>query len=79
MSQDAPLLNPSDVELAGAVQENLFALFRAMAQSLPGGEIVEGASFCCHHTFPSNPMFKGVWRTQLAPGEVDAAIEGALA
>jgi hypothetical protein len=35
------LTDPSDAELAAAVQENLYALFRAMT-TLPGSELVEG-------------------------------------
>ena len=75
MPKDSTVGNAYEGELAMAVQEKLFALVRAMAQALPGGEIVEGDGLSCHHAFPSNPMFKGVWRTRLAPGEVDATIE----
>ena len=32
-----------------------------------------------HLTFPTNPMFKGVWRTRLAAADVDAAIDETLA
>jgi ribosomal protein S18 acetylase RimI-like enzyme len=63
---------------AAAVFENLFDLFRA-TQALPGGELVETARMSCHHAFPSNPMFKGVWRVHLAPEEVDDAVDEALA
>ncbi|MCI0576355.1 MAG: hypothetical protein L0331_09090 [Chloroflexi bacterium] len=72
------LAQASDTDLADAVQENLFALFRAM-MVLPGGEIVEGEKVCYHHAFPSNPMFKGVWRTCLSPEEADEAIDQTLA
>ena len=40
----ALMTNPTDTELALTVQENLFALFRAMAGALPGGEIEEGTN-----------------------------------
>jgi GNAT superfamily N-acetyltransferase len=69
----------SDIELANATQDNLFALFRAMAEVLPGAEIVETEQLCYHHTFPTNPMFKGVWRTRLSAGEIDQAIDETIA
>jgi GNAT superfamily N-acetyltransferase len=75
----APLADPSESDLAYAVQENLFELFKAMAHALAGAEIVERDGLSYHHTFPSNPMFKGVWRTQLALDQVDAAIDETLA
>jgi GNAT superfamily N-acetyltransferase len=68
------LTNPSDEELAAAVQENLYALFRAMS-TLPGGELVESEKQSHHLAFPSNPMYKGVWRTRLSPGEADNVID----
>ena len=72
------LVNPAKSEIELAVQENLFDLFRAMATTLPGAEIVEGSTLSYHHAFPSNPMFKGVWRARLAPDEVDDAISATL-
>jgi GNAT superfamily N-acetyltransferase len=76
----APLLtSPTDADLAHAVQDNLFALFRAMAGSLPGGEIAETAQLGRHHTFPTNPMFKGVWQARLAEDQADAAIDETIA
>lgn len=60
--------------LAEAVQGNLFALFRAMAQVLPGAEIVEDGALSYHHAFPSNPMFKGVWGTRLSPEATETII-----
>ncbi len=79
MNLDTPLANPSESELARAVQENLFDLFSAMAHALDGAELVEHDELSCHHAFPSNPMFKGVWRTRLAPDQVDKAIDETLA
>lgn len=79
MTLDPPLTNPSETDLACAVQENLFALFRAMAHALDGAEIVEHDGLAYHHAFPSNPMFKGVWRTRLSHDEVDKAIDETLA
>lgn len=78
MNTDTPITYASDSELAAAVEENLFALFRAMS-SLPGGEIVETEKLSYHHTFPTNPMFKGVWRTRLSTSDVDEYIDRTLA
>lgn len=74
MSKDQPQLFATDEELAYAVQENLFALFRTMSQ-LSGGELVETENLSYHHAFPSNPMFKGVWQSHLAEAEVDSVIQ----
>jgi GNAT superfamily N-acetyltransferase len=79
MNLEPPLANPSDSVLARAVQENLFDLFRAMARSLAGAEIVERDGLAYHHAFPSNPMFKGVWGARLAGHQVDEAIDETLA
>jgi hypothetical protein len=49
---------PDEAELAAAVHENLYALFRSM-QLLPGGELEESTSLSLHHAFPPNPMFRG--------------------
>ena len=48
------MTQPTETELALAVQENLFALFRAMAERLPGSEIEEGAKLSRHLTAPTN-------------------------
>lgn len=66
-------------EFAAAVQENLFALFRVMAEALPGGEIVETDKISYHLTLPTNPMFKGVWRSHFSADEADAIIEATIA
>lgn len=79
MITETPLRQASLAELAAAVDENLYALFRAMATTLPGGELSENDRLCRHLTFPHNPMFKGVWRTQLSSGEVDEAIAETIA
>jgi ribosomal protein S18 acetylase RimI-like enzyme len=68
------LTHPSELDLMTAVDENLFDLFRAM-QTVLGGEIEETDRLCRHLTFPTNPMFKGVWRTRLPAAEADAAID----
>jgi ribosomal protein S18 acetylase RimI-like enzyme len=76
-SSNVAAFDPTD--LAHAVEENLYDLFRAMAQGLSGGELDERDEFSRHHSFPTNPMFKGVWRSRLAPGQVDDAIDDTIA
>lgn len=78
MSNTPILTSPSEAELAAAVEENLFDLFRAMT-TLPGTEIEEGNKLSRHLAFPSNPMFKGVWRTRLTAAEADEVIDETLA
>jgi GNAT superfamily N-acetyltransferase len=65
--------------LETAVQDNLFALFRAMAGALPDSEIVETDKLSYHLAFPTNPMFKGVWQARLHEDEADEAIESTIA
>ena len=79
MTQDPILTNATDRELGLAVFENLYALFRAMANNLPEGKLLESETISRHLTFPTNPMFKGVWKTHLTASEADAAIEEAIA
>lgn len=79
MTTEIILTDPSEAELAAAVEENLFALFRAMAATLPDSELVEGEKLSYHLAFPSNPMFKGVWRTRLSASEADDVIDETLA
>src|SRR3972149_12153200 len=74
---DTPLLHANNEELAAAVEGNLIALYRAF-QALPGAELVETDRLCYHHAFPSNPLFKAVWRTRLLHAETDAAIDGVI-
>lgn len=78
MSDASILRQPSQSELAAAVEENLAALFRAMARALDG-ELEETGRLGRHLAYPTNPMFKGVWQTQLTPQETDAAIEETIA
>ena len=79
MSIKTVLTEATEEELVEAVQENLFALFGAMATVLPEAEIVTGQGLNYHHAFPTNPMFKGVWGTYLENGDLDAAIEHIIA
>jgi GNAT superfamily N-acetyltransferase len=67
--------NPTEAELADAVQQNLFDLFRSMARTLPGGECEESATVCRHFSFPTNPMFKGAWAPRLAEEDADRVID----
>jgi GNAT superfamily N-acetyltransferase len=73
MTQPNILSTASDDELARAVFENLHDLFRAMAGSL-GGEVSETDRLSKHISFPTNPMFKGVWGTRLSAEEADREI-----
>jgi GNAT superfamily N-acetyltransferase len=79
MINETPLAHATDAELIPASMANLYTLFRAMARSLPGSELEEGERLSRHLTFPSNPMFKGVWATRLAAAEVDAALDETIA
>jgi hypothetical protein len=72
------LHDATNAQLAIAVEENLYALFRAF-QVLPGAEVVERPKLSFHHAFPMNPMFKGVWNSKLAREELDAAIDEVVA
>jgi hypothetical protein len=76
----AAILNdPSDEVLGRAVLENLHDLFRAMARGLPGGELEETGTLSRHHSFPTNPMFKGVWATRLDAGDAERVIDETIA
>jgi ribosomal protein S18 acetylase RimI-like enzyme len=76
----APLpADTPDDRLALATEENLAALFEAMASHVPGAEIDRRPGLCRHHAFPRNPMFKGVWACSLDPANIDAAIDETVA
>lgn len=72
------LTQATEPELATAVSENLYALFRAM-QVLPDCEVVESSAFGYHHASLSNPFFRGVWRARLPAAKVEAAIDEVVA
>ena len=78
METDHILTHATDRELGLAVFENLHALFRAMATGLEG-EVDESESLSRHISFPTNPMFKGVWSARLASDTADSAIEETIA
>lgn len=79
MIHDSVLRNATDRELGLAVFENLYALFRAMAKYLPEGQLFESEMVSRHFTFPTNPMFKGVWKTHLSTDEADSVIDDTIA
>jgi ribosomal protein S18 acetylase RimI-like enzyme len=79
MNTNFVLRNASDEQLGLAVFENLYDLFRAMATRIPNGQLIENEKASRHLTFPTNPMFKGVWRTHLAESETDAVIDETIA
>jgi GNAT superfamily N-acetyltransferase len=70
---DFILEDTTDEQLVLAVEENLFALFRAMS-TLPGSQMEETKYLSRHLAFPTNPMYKGVWNTHLPPETADQAI-----
>jgi GNAT superfamily N-acetyltransferase len=78
MATPTILMNATESELAQAVEENLFDLFRAVS-TLTGGQVIETDRLCKHLAFPGNPMFKGVWKTRLSEANSDAAIDETLA
>lgn len=78
MSRDTILTVATDRELGLAVFRNLHALFRAMANGL-GGEVDEGKNLSRHFSFPTNPMFKGVWETRITNETVGQVIEETIA
>jgi GNAT superfamily N-acetyltransferase len=78
MNTQTIISDATDAQLGLAVQENLFDLFRAMAAFL-GGELEETASFSRHFSFPTNPMFKGVWGARLAEEDIEESIRESIA
>jgi ribosomal protein S18 acetylase RimI-like enzyme len=74
-----PLLDTTDLPRLGkAASDNLVALFEMMSR-LDGGELERRDGLGRHHSFPTNPMFKGVWRTALEAGAADNAIDETIA
>lgn len=67
------LTNATDAELGVAIEENLFAFFRA-ASAIAGGSLYEHETMSMHDACQSAALFKGVWRTRLKPEQMDAAI-----
>jgi hypothetical protein len=73
MITDTILKNATDEQLGLAVETNLFALFRAMS-TLPGSQIEESEKLSRHLALPTNPMYKGVWGTNLSADEIEPMI-----
>ena len=79
MTTHSILKHATDEQLGLAVFENLYDLFRAMAGTLPKSELVEEEKLSYHLTFPTNPMFKGVWNARLSASEADQTIDRIIA
>jgi GNAT superfamily N-acetyltransferase len=73
MITDSILENAKEEELGHAVEENVFAMFRSMSEVL-NSEIEETPKLGLYHAWPSSPIFKGAYRTNLRPDEADQAI-----
>ena len=73
MTTEMIFKNASDEELGLAIETNLFALFRAMT-ALPNSHIEESSKLSRHLVSPTNPMYKGVWGTNLESDEMEPAI-----
>jgi hypothetical protein len=71
---DSILNNATSEELPTAVEENLVAMFRSMAEVLKG-EIEETPTLGRYHAAPLSPIFKGAFRASLSEDEADAAIQ----
>ncbi len=61
-------MSQTDAALGNAVHSSLHDLFRAMARTLPGGELHETDRYAMHHAAPLSPIFKAVWGVN-APAE----------
>lgn len=77
------LRNATDAELGTAIEENLFAFFRA-SSAVPGGALYEGERFSAHDACQPAPLLRGVWRGRkppapFTPEEMDDAIAEAQA
>jgi GNAT superfamily N-acetyltransferase len=73
ITTESILTHPTESELADAVEENVYAMFRAMTQAL-GGEIEESPNLGRYFTAPFSPIFKGAFQARLAPDEADEVI-----
>lgn len=77
MSKDSVLRSATDAQLGVAVEENVFAMFRAMTSVL-NGEVEERPYLSRYHASPNSPIFKGVYRTNLPSEETDEAIRATI-
>ena len=74
MTTDFILKNASDDELANAVEENVYDMFRSMVHVL-NGEIEETSKLRRYHAAPASPIFKGVFQAKLSADEADSTIQ----
>jgi ribosomal protein S18 acetylase RimI-like enzyme len=71
------LTQPSQDDLAVAVEHNLFAFLEAMGV-IPHSETQDSAQMLRYHRKIISPMFNGVARVKLEPSDVDAAIDESI-
>ena len=74
MATDFILKNATEDELANAVEENLYDMFRSMAYVL-NGEIEETSELGRYHVAPPSPIFKGVFQANLSADKADSTIQ----
>ena len=74
MTTDTILKNATPEQLARAVEENVFAMFRSMVEVL-NGDIEETSQLGRYHASPSSPIFKGAYRANLPAEEADSTIQ----
>ena len=72
-TDDVPRSELTAAERLRATQDNLFALFRAVA-TLPGGELEELEGLSRHFAPQSSPMFKSVWNCRFGADALEDAI-----
>lgn len=77
MPRDFILKSATDEELASAVEENVYDMFRSMVQVLKG-EIEETPRLRRYHVSPLSPIFKGVFCTDLSADEADPTIQDTI-
>lgn len=78
MIDDPPLIDATDLQLAAAVEANVFAMFRAMSEAL-AGEHEERDTLSRFRCAPASPIFNAAYRTRLDVKEVDPAIDDTVA
>lgn len=72
------LVAATPAQLAVAVEDNVFAMFRQFAQAL-GGDLEESPQLSRFHCAPLSPIFKAAWGARLTAADADAAIADTLA
>ncbi|MFN8579972.1 MAG: GNAT family N-acetyltransferase [Gemmatimonadaceae bacterium] len=74
LHDDVPRVLRTPAERAAATEENLLALFRAMAV-LPGYDRLARPGVMAHYAPFSNAMFQGAWSPTLAGHDTDAVLD----